>query len=215
MSLSSETNKLIGDSKTARLAAVAEIASSVKREREQIRAFLQGSRVILAATLDRQLKGIFSEAAFIRGAAHDLIERFAAERENKAELLRTELVDYTSQLQEDVSKQLNGLAKTRTSKAKRGHVMRQAYLKELRRGIKTALADTDKVISEFNRSRTATEPASGKPQPSRSKPSRSTAKAAPRPAQSATKSEAPSPAPSVMPEHTPAKHAKAKKAKSS
>ena len=156
MTLSSEMTRLAAEfeaSQAERLAAVADIASTVRNDLEQGRASLNSTVTELKRTIDADLKGIFSLAAIIRGRARDLVDRFADEREETADRLRTELGDYMSDLQSSVQELLDSYASTRAAMGTREAEARAAYLQDLRTRVHTLLSDADKFIDSLARDR--------------------------------------------------------------
>jgi|GEM_PF-3137738 len=156
MTLSSEMTRLAAEfeaSQADRLAAVASIASTVRSDLEQGRASLNSTMTELMKTIDADLKGIFSQAAIIRGRARDLIDRFAAEREDDADRLRAELGGYMADLQSSVQELLNEHAKTRGAMGAREADARAAYLEDLRSRVNALLAEADKFINSLAKDR--------------------------------------------------------------
>lgn len=154
MTLSDEMSRIAGTfeaAQAARSAAVTGIAAAVRRELRRSRASLQRLAAAQAKARDLQLKGIFSEAAFVRGAATDLIEGFKSQRARSAEALSAELEGYVSALHQAVDKLLSDLASARATMAKRESDLREVYLQDLRRRVEKALAETSKYVEGLYR----------------------------------------------------------------
>lgn len=156
MSLSSETMRVAAEfeaAQAARLAAIAGIGATVQRDMRQDRASLKRTMAEYARTMDKELKGIFSEVALIRGAAKDLIEWFASEREENTEAMRAELESLTSKLEKSVSAELSEMVTAREEVARRESTARRAYLRDLRRRVGAVLGDASKYIADLNHDR--------------------------------------------------------------
>lgn len=122
----------------ARLAAVEGIKMSTHQSLAAGRAALRQIMADHAKTLDADLKGIFSQAAFIRGTAKDMIDQFAAERESfaaerktNATLLRADLDEFMAGLEADVEKLLTEYREARKAMGAREAAARQIHLKDL------------------------------------------------------------------------------------
>lgn len=123
----------------ARLAAVEGIKMSTHQSLAAGRAALQQIMADHAKTIDADLKGIFSQAAFIRGKAKDMIDQFAAERESfaaerktNAARLRADLDKFMAGLESDVEKLLTEYREARKAMSAREAAARQSHLKDLK-----------------------------------------------------------------------------------
>ena len=132
MSLASEMTKL-----TEKLEAAQEgRLSAVYEDLEQTMA--EHARRVAS-----DLKGIFSQAAIIRGRADDLIDRYAAERQRGGERLRGELTDFASGLRASVDALMDEYASDREMKGAREAANRAAYLTDLRARVEATRGDAE------------------------------------------------------------------------
>lgn len=106
-----------------------------------------------AKRVDADLKGIFSQAAIIRGRADDLIDQYAAERRRGGARLRGELAEFRSDLRAFVDELLEDYAGKREAGAAYEATVRAAYLEDLRAGVEAALADAERFIGALKRDR--------------------------------------------------------------
>ncbi len=134
MTLASEMTELAAEleaAQAARLTAVAAIAPTVRNS-------LSRTMAELTASIERDLKGIFSEAAFIRGAAEDFIDDLTDQREDRANALRAELAGYVAELEKMAARE-------------RGE--RLAYLNDLRAGVEAILDDARHYMNGLSKDR--------------------------------------------------------------
>ena len=140
------------------------LASQMNQLREKLEAAQKGRlgavRTDLARTMaehatrvDSDLKGIFSQAAIIRGRADDLIDRFAAERRNNAKKLRDGLGGFVSDLRSSVDDQLDGYGNAREEMSAREGAARVAYVEGLRSRTGAVLANAENYLSALKRDR--------------------------------------------------------------
>ena len=135
MSLTSDMTQL-----TEKLEAAQEgRLSAVYEDLEQI-------MVEHARRVDSDLKGIFSQAAIIRGRADDLIDRYAAERQRGGEQLRSELADFASGLRGFVEALVDDYASDREMMSAREAAIRAAYLTDLRARVEAILSDAESFV---------------------------------------------------------------------
>ena len=156
MSLMSEMSRMtaeFGAAQGARLAAIGKIGSNVKREGHRNRAALRRTMAAHRAATKSSLRDIFGTAAFTRGAAEELIDRFRNDREAAASDLRNELVSYASNLRETVGAKLASLAATRAKMARREENLRRTALKDLRRRVENLLGNAGMLIEGIGRDR--------------------------------------------------------------
>lgn len=156
MSLASEMTKLADEAaaaSSARLEAVAAIGPAVRRQLAADRASLSAAVTQLTASIGRDLDGIKSESAVIRGRAVDMIEEFSIEREDNAGALRDELEGYVTELQKSVSNLLGEYTRARAEMAARESAAREAYLDDLRARVQKLLADAAKFMDGLERDR--------------------------------------------------------------
>lgn len=156
MTMASEMTRLAAEfeaEQAARIGAVIGIQSAVRQDLAAARGALQRTMAGLATVLKADLRGIFSEAAIIRGRAEDLIDRFAAEREGNAEALRAELEGYVSDLQSSVEKLLAEHARAREAMGTREAAARAAYLQDLRARLQALLAAAGKFMDGLQQDR--------------------------------------------------------------
>lgn len=139
----------------ARSAAVAAIASGVRRDLQKGHATRLRMMAARQKATKSQLKEIFGAAAFLRGAAEDMIDRFAQDQEANGDALRDFLKAYVDELQETVEGQLENFAEIRTAAARRDETARRAYLKDLRRRVHAVLGNADKFMKGLHKDRTA------------------------------------------------------------
>ena len=142
---------------TARLASLAAIKSTVQRDLQKG----HNARARVMAAQRRATKGdlkeIFGAAAFLRGAADDLTDRFARDRDKAGDMLRDHLKSFVVELQGTVEGQMERLAATRTASAQREETARRAYVKDLRRRVRTALGNADDHIKGLHKDRRGAE----------------------------------------------------------
>ena len=173
MTMANEMTQSAGAAVTAqRLKAVAAIGPAL---RQQLNASRSARRVevdeLMAsirsdmASLRKDLDGIFSETAVIRGRSVDLMQTFARERRNNAEALRKDLENYMSGLETSVANLLRDYSRARDEMCIRGMDAREAFLKEVRRTVQTLLQDAEKTVRGFSadRARTGRPPRAGGP----------------------------------------------------
>ena len=106
-----------------------------------------------ARRVDSDLKGIFSQAAIIRGRADDLIDRYAAERRSGGERLKGELAEFRSDLRAFVDELLDDHASDRETNGAREAAARTAYLEDLRARVEATLADAESFVGALKRDR--------------------------------------------------------------
>jgi hypothetical protein len=156
MSLTSEMSRITADfeaAQGARLATIAKIGSRMRRENHGNKASLMRKMAAHRAATKSSLRDIFGTAAFARGAAEELIERFREEREESANDLRDKLSSYAAGLRETVAEALSDMAATRAKMARRDEGARRTQLKDLRRRVHALLANSEKLISDFHQDR--------------------------------------------------------------
>jgi hypothetical protein len=156
MTLKSEMSRLTSQfeaAQGARLAAIAKIGATVKRESHKNKASLSRTMAAHRTAVKGGLRDIFGTAAFTRSAAEEMVERFKNEREKCASDLREQLASYVTDLQETVGKELAHLTATRTKMARREENLRRTQLKDLRQRVETLLANSVKLIDDFNKDR--------------------------------------------------------------
>ena len=103
--------------------------------------------------VDSDLKGIFSQAAIIRGRADDLIDRYAAERRSGGERLKGELAEFKADLRAFVDELLDDHASNREANGTREAAARTAYLEDLKARVEAALADAENFVGALRRDR--------------------------------------------------------------
>ncbi len=106
-----------------------------------------------AGKVDSELKGIFSQAAIIRGRADDLIDGFAAERRSGGLRLRGELADFASGLRAFVDDLLDGYASDREAMGAREAASRAAYLADLRAKVEATLVEAESFVGALREDR--------------------------------------------------------------
>lgn len=106
-----------------------------------------------ARRVDSDLKGIFSQAAIIRGRADDLIDRYAAERQRGGEQLRRELADFASGLRAFVDALMDDYASDREAMGAREAASRAAYLTDLRARVEATLGDAEGLLEALREDR--------------------------------------------------------------
>ncbi|NQV93753.1 MAG: hypothetical protein HQ482_01235 [Sphingomonadales bacterium] len=156
MTLSSEMTRLAADFEPAqqeRLAAVKRIQTGVRRDLAAGRAALRQATGAHAKAVETDLAGIFSEAAIIRGRTADMIDDFAAEREDNAEALQAVLKDYISGLEAAVANLLSELASARKKMSSREAAARAAYLQGVKNCVQALLADAATFVDGLNKDR--------------------------------------------------------------
>lgn len=135
MTMANEMTHLVGDVAEARSRRVAAIAGMRRTLRRQLRDDTTSRRVVmnrLTTSIKKDLGGIFSEAAVIRGRSVDMIQKFANEREDNAKALRAELDDYISDLEISVAKLLRDYGRARDEMGIRETDARETFMKGLR-----------------------------------------------------------------------------------
>lgn len=156
MSLTSEMSRITTEFEAAhgaRQAAIAKIRSGVKRENHRNKASRVRTMATHRAATKSSLRDIFGTAAFTRGAAKELIERFGNELEQCASELRSRLDSYVADLRKTVGKELAQLTVSRVKMARQEESARHAQLKDLRRRVEALLAAAGKLIEDFNKDR--------------------------------------------------------------
>lgn len=106
-----------------------------------------------ARRVDSDLKGIFSQAAIIRGRADDLIDGFAAERRSSGERLRDELAEFASDLRSFVDELMDGYASDRETMSAREAADRASYLADLRANVEATLAEAEGFVGALRKDR--------------------------------------------------------------
>lgn len=157
MTLTSEMSRIAAECEAAqgaRLAAIAKIESEMRRDGRKNKTTLARTMSAHRSATKSSLRDIFGLAAFTRGATQDMIERFGREREHDAELLHRQLDDYTSELHDSVSAELERMAATRTKTMRREANQRRAQVKELRHRVAAQLAESDKMLADLRKDRT-------------------------------------------------------------
>ncbi|MCG8503802.1 MAG: hypothetical protein MI755_04270 [Sphingomonadales bacterium] len=156
MTLTSEMTRLAAefeDGLQDRLAQIAGIQARVGQELEDGQVARARAMAEHSETIDADLKGLFSEAAIIRGRAEDLIDDFAAQREKNAATMRAKLESHVADLQVSVEKLLGSYSSARDSMSAREAAARQAYLKELQARVQALLADAAKFVDGLRKDR--------------------------------------------------------------
>jgi hypothetical protein len=156
MTLTNEMSRITTDfeaSQGERLASVAKIRPGVVREKHLNRASLKRTMAAHRVATKNSLRDLFGMAAFTRGTAVDLIERFKNEREECTSDLRNQLDSYVADLRETVGEELAHLASARVKLARRADNVRRAQLKDLRRRVEALLASAVKLIEDLNKDR--------------------------------------------------------------
>jgi len=108
MTLSDEMTRVSGEfeaAQSARQKAVAAIKPALRGQLADGRASLSAAMVQLTASIERDLAGIFSESAIIRGRARDYIDQCSAENAANAETLRAELARFAAEFQEKAAEE--------------------------------------------------------------------------------------------------------------
>jgi len=156
MSLTSEMSRITAEFEAAqggRLAEIAKIGSGMRRDSRKNKASLAHTMAAHRAATKSGLRDIFGMAAFTRGAAEEMIERFANEREECTNDLREQLDSYVANLRETVGEELARLTASRTKMARREDNTRRVQLKDLRKRVEALLAASVKLIETFNKDR--------------------------------------------------------------
>jgi len=156
MTLTSEMSRITTEFEAAqgeRLAAIAKIGSSMRRDSRRNKVSLAHTMAAHRAATKSNLRDIFGIAAFTRGAAVEMVERFKNEREECANDLRKQLDSYVADLRETVGEELAHLTATRAKMARRENNARRVQLKDLRRRVEALLANSVKLIEDFNKDR--------------------------------------------------------------
>ena len=156
MSLTSQMSRITADfeaAQGARLAAIAKLGSLVRRENRGNKTSLMRTMATHRAATKSSLRDIFGTAAFTRGAAEELIERFRNERMESASGLREQLGSYVTNLRETVAEELGDLSARRAKIARREDGARRTQLKDLRRRVHALRANSEKLIADFNQDR--------------------------------------------------------------
>jgi len=156
MTLTTEMSRITSEFEAAqgeRLATIAKIAPAVRRDSRRNKASLARTMTAHRAATKSTLRDIFGMAAFTRGAADEMIERFAEEREDCTIDLRKQLDCYVAELRETVGEELDQLTAARTKIAHREDIKRRAQVKDLRKRVAVLLANSVKLIEEFNKDR--------------------------------------------------------------
>ena len=144
MSLTSEMSRITTDfeaSQGERLASIAKIRPGVKREKQLNKASLKRTMAAHRSATKSSLRDLFGMAAFTRGAAVDMVERFGNEREESTSDLLEQLAAYAANLREAVGEEIAHLAATRLKTARREDNARRAQLKDLRKRVEVLLND--------------------------------------------------------------------------
>ncbi len=144
MSLTSEMSRITKEFEAAqgeRLGSIAKIGPCVTREKRSNRASLKHTMAAHRAATKSSLRDIFGIAAFTRGAAVDLVERFGNEREESTNELLDQLASYVADLREAVGEELSHLTATRLKTARREDSARHTQLKDLRKRVEALLKD--------------------------------------------------------------------------
>lgn len=142
MSLASNMTQLtekLEAAQEARLSAVYEDLAEVMAEH--------------ARRVDSDLKGIFSQAAIIRGRADDLIDGFAAERRSSGQRQRGELAEFASGLRAFVDELMDGYASDRETMSAREAANRADYLADLRARVEVTLAEAEDFVGALREDR--------------------------------------------------------------
>ncbi len=141
----------------ARSAAIGAIDAAVKHDLQRGRA--TRSRVMAAhrKATKSHLKEIFGTVAFLRGAAEDLMDRFADDHERKGDAMRDDLRSFVEGLQETVEGQLQHLSDRRTAIARQEGAARRTYLKDLRRRVHAVIGNAEKYVNDLHKDRTTAE----------------------------------------------------------
>ncbi len=156
MTLTSEMSRITTEFETAqgaRLAALAKMGTAVRRQKRKNKASLASTMAAHRTATKSTLRDIFGTAAFLRGAADEMIERFRNEREECASDLRSQLDCHVANLRKTVGEELAHLTAARAKMARREENMRRAQMKDLRRRVEVLLAGSVKLIEDFNKDR--------------------------------------------------------------
>jgi len=148
MTLADEMTRVSNEFETAqsvRQKAVAAIRPALRGQLADGRASLSAAMVQLTASIERDLVGIFSESAIIRGRARDYIDQCSAENavraeENaaNAETLRAELARFAVEFE---------------NKAAEGSKERLVYIEDVEKRVEATLAAARKEMASFKSDR--------------------------------------------------------------
>lgn len=156
MTLTSEMSRITTEFEAAqgeRLAAIAKIGLGMRRDSRRNKTSLAHAMAAHRTSTKNSLRDIFGMAALTRGAAEEMIEGFANEREDCASDLRKRLETYVADLRETVGEELAHLNATRVKMARREDSARRVQLKDLRKRVEALLAASVKLIEAFNKDR--------------------------------------------------------------
>jgi hypothetical protein len=156
MSLTSEMSRITAGfeaSQGGRLAGIAKIGAEMRRDGRKNKASLAHTMAAHRSATKSSLRDIFGMAAFTRGAAEEMIERFADEREDCTNDLREHLDAYVTELRKTGGVELSRLTMARVKMAHREEAARRVQLKELRRRVEALLANSDRLIEDFKKDR--------------------------------------------------------------
>jgi hypothetical protein len=156
MSLTSAMSRITADLEAAqggRLAGIAKIGPAVRRDGRKNKASLAHTMAAHRAATKSDLRDIFGMAAFTRGAAEEMIERFTDEREDCTNDLREHLEAYVAELRKTVGVELSRLTAARVKMAHREEAVRRVELKDLRRRVEVLLANSARLIEDFKKDR--------------------------------------------------------------
>jgi len=156
MSLTSEMSRITAEFEAAqggRLAEIAKIGSDMRRDSRRNKASRARTMATHRTATKNSLRDIFGMAAFTRGAAEEMIERFADEREDCTNDLRKRLDSYVADLRKTVGEELAHLTATRAKVARREENARRVQLKDLHRRVEALLANSVKLVEDFTKDR--------------------------------------------------------------
>lgn len=156
MTLTSEMSRMAAEFEAAqgeRLAAIARIGSEMRRDSRRNKASLARTMSAHHAATKSGLRDIFGLVALSRGAAQDMVELLAKEREDCARDLHRQLEAYVSELRRTVGDEMSRLNASRAKMTRREVNVRRGQMKDLRRRVEALLADSAKLMADLHKDR--------------------------------------------------------------
>ena len=160
MSLTSEMLRIgaqFESAQAARRTAVATIAATVRRDLQKNRSARAHAMATRRRSTREDLNELFGTVAFSRGAARDLIEGFARDREQKCAALQTMLTTSARNLQATVAGRIADLAAQRAAMSRQARTTRRACVTRLQRQVHDLLDNAADFIRGLHQDRAGAE----------------------------------------------------------
>lgn len=152
MTMANEMTQLasnVAASKSQRVKTVTAIKPALRRQLNANRSARHAAMNRLMTSIKKDLDGIFSETAVIRGRSVDMMQTLASRRKDNAKALRAELEGYISGLETSVATLLRDYGRARDEIGAREMAARETFLKDLHARVQKLLQNAEKSIADL------------------------------------------------------------------